>query len=180
MSYGSPSPAPVRRKGGGLIFFVVIALAAFVMLSNRNPTPQDGAPRPDRDGQGHSAEKVLGTEDYADEQLRKDVLGGGGDFDGKPMPTAKGEQNSGDWSIKDVDDQENREPSQATSGDWSLDTDVKSKKDSKRNQFKFSNENESSPPSTDSGGDWSIKDASDPKKSGSKTTDDWSIKDAAE
>lgn len=93
-----------------------------------------------------------GADDDQFEPRPEDILGGGGDFEARPMPSGSDANRTGDWQIEDFQSQSNRPSnSTTTSGDWSLE-EVESKQ-KQNDQFKFSNPQ----PAQDSGGDWAIE-----------------------
>ena len=179
MSYAPPSRP--RRGGGGMIFFVILAVIGYMIFSNRGRPAPNPAGGDDMAG-SRQVERELPTDRYGS-QKERDLLGGG-DFQpaagGKKMPTTGGTAKSSDWDMQGFDGP--KKPAQNAGGinkgggDWALDdVDVEKKKE---NQFQFSNPATKNKPQA--GGDWSIDDAGGKQTPKIYKTEngDWAIEDA--
>jgi hypothetical protein len=161
MSYGNIQATPAGGKGGGkggwMIVLIIIGIAMFLMFSGeRGGQPGDGQQADPASGQS-MPEKPLGTHDTDAEPSRREIVGGGGDFESKPMPSknAAASESAGggsgdrsnDWAIDDVSKPNYpsapaSQSSQSGDNDSSID-DVTP--DQKKNQFQFSNPANSKP-----------------------------------
>lgn len=178
MSFDFPSQQPAKRRpgGGGMFFLILLAVGAFLILSNQT---ENGLP-PAGDG---------------DQQAEIEFPRSGDSAYGKfPADDRRGD--SDDWSI-DSDaangpksGANDPNPKHDNADGWEIDTDAANRpgKDSKsKSQFQFSNEGGASKPSkSSSGSDWSIEGMKGDKagsvpggssKQGSKASD-WKIEDA--
>lgn len=174
MSYGSVPQPRMRKSGGGMMFLIILAIGAFLFMNslrgpggNQQTAPEQGSYEP---------EDILGTRDAELERQREDILGGGGDFEGQPMPSGSNANRSGDWQMEDAGTKQtnaSKAPkSTTTKGDWSME-EVDGKQDP-NDQFKFSNP-KSDDKSSKSGGDWSLEDAGTENKKTEKG--DWAIEE---
>jgi hypothetical protein len=175
MSYGSAPNPRMRKSGGGMIFIIILAIGAFLLFNNRGGPGGNQPKAPDQGS--YDPEDILGSRDDELERQRKDILGGGGDFEGSPMPSGSNADRSGDWQIEDAgtkqSDTSNSRNSTTTKGDWSIeDVDGKKKGD---DQFKSSNPPPAKEATPKSDGDWSIEDAGTKNEKTEKG--DWAIEE---
>ena len=188
MSYGSTPKSGQRtsRGGGGMMFLIIIAIGAFLLF--RNNGSNDSPPQP-----AAGPEEVLGSKDYPSDKSANHDIGGGGDFEARPMPSSGQQSQSSDWDLEEVETKSTRAvakpnlknpASKTTAGDWSIEeVDKRSGSQQKSdNQFQFSNPGSKSDtlPAAKTGGDWSIEDAGGETSKKKTVNGDWSIEDGKE
>jgi hypothetical protein len=150
MSYGTPQQT--SKSPGGLLFLIILAVAAFMIFGRGTGGTPDAKPRLPGDWNDNS--QLPGSESIPDkpdwESPKRPDRGSSNDSDWESPPVEKsrmpsntgGDADDSDWSIEEVDQKnsENQNPS------------------NKQPRFEVSNENDSqAKPKSTRKGDWELE-----------------------